>query len=383
MDPHDPIGLTQALIRCPSLTPTEAGSFDILEGALRPLGFAIERLRFASAGQQPVDNLYAKLGSGGPHLAFSGHVDVVPPGDLALWTADPFSGDIRDGRIYGRGAADMKSGIAAFVAAAARFLDRHTALPGALSLLITADEEGPSIDGTAKLLEWAQMRGERFDAAIVGEPTCPTRLGETAKIGRRGSLVGWLTVRGRQGHTAYPDRADNAAHRLLECLRALREEPLDQGTEWFQPSSLAITSIDIGNPTPNVIPAEARATFNIRYNDLHTQGSLETWLRHRLDAIGGAYVLRTAASGDAFLTQPGELAEKLSVSVEEVTGQRPELNTTGGTSDARFIRRYCPVIEFGLVGASMHQSDEHVGIADLEGLTEIYVAFLERFFGAR
>jgi succinyl-diaminopimelate desuccinylase len=382
MEAVDPVGLTAALVRCPSLTPREAGTFDILEAALRPLGFALERLRFASPGAEPVDNLYAKLGSGQPHLAFSGHVDVVPPGRAELWSVDPFGAEIRDGRLYGRGAADMKSGIAAFVAATARFLEARPAFDGAISLLVTADEEGPSTDGTARLLAWAEQRGERFDGCIVGEPTCPERLGEMMKIGRRGSLVGRLEVEGRQGHTAYPQRAENAAHRLVGMLGALLAEPIDEGSAGFQPSDLQITSIDIGNPATNVIPGIARAVFNVRYNDRQTQASLDRWLRQRLDAAGGCYRLETMSSGDAFRTPPGPLSEALVEAVEAVTGLRPEPSTSGGTSDARFIRHHCPVVEFGLVGATMHQADEHVRLEDIEQLTRIYQLFLERYFGA-
>jgi succinyl-diaminopimelate desuccinylase len=379
----DPVALTRALVRCPSVTPNAAAALDLVQQALEPLGFACKRLIFAGENSYPVDNLFAKLGEGTPHLAFAGHVDVVPTGDPARWTSDPFAGEIRDGRLYGRGAADMKSGVACFVAAVGRHLARHGApSDGAISLLITGDEEGEAINGTVKLLAWAAERGERFDACLVGEPTCPAQLGDTAKIGRRGSVTCQLVVRGRQGHTAYPQRADNAAHRLVAVLQALVTTPLDTGTEWFEPSNLQVTSIDIGNPAANVIPAEATARFNIRFNDLHTSASLERWLHERIAPLASDYALTVTGNAEAFLTEPGRLSEVLAESVEAETGRRPELSTTGGTSDARFVQRYCPVIEFGLVGTTMHQVDEHVAVADIEGLTRIYERFLQRFLAA-
>jgi len=378
----DPVELTQALVRCPSLTPKEAGCFDILEDALRPLGFAVERLRFASPGAEPVDNLWARVGQGRPHLAFNGHVDVVPPGDIARWSDDPFAATIRDGRLYGRGAADMKSAVAAFVAAASGFLAGRDRLVGSLTLLVTADEEGPSVDGTAKLVEWAHARGERFDACLVGEPTSRAVLGDAAKIGRRGSLQAQLTAHGRQGHTAYPELAQNAAHGIVRLLTPLIAEPVDAGSAWFPPTSLQVASIDIGNPASNIIPGEARAVIDIRYGDLQTAATLERWLRERLDRVGASYTLDLTPVGEAFRTAPGPLVDMAVAAIEAVTGGRPELNTKGGTSDARFVRRYCPVVELGLVGATIHQADEHVAVEDIRGLTAIYTAFLERFFAA-
>jgi succinyl-diaminopimelate desuccinylase len=375
----DPVALTQALVRCPSVTPNAAAALDVVQQALEPLGFVCQRLIFADKDSYPVDNLFAKLGHGTPHLAFAGHVDVVPAGDPAQWTSDPFAGEIRDGRLYGRGAADMKSGVACFVAAVGRHVARHGAPQGAISLLITGDEEGEAVNGTAKLLAWAAERGERFDACLVGEPTCPSQLGDTAKIGRRGSVTCQLVVRGRQGHTAYPQRADNPAHRLVAVLQALITTPLDAGTDWFEPSNLQVTSIDIGNPAANVIPAEATARFNIRFNDLHTSASLERWLHERIAPLADNCTLSVTGNAEAFVTEPGRLSEVLAESVQEETGRRPELSTTGGTSDARFIQRCCPVIEFGLVGTTMHQTDEHVAVADIEGLTRIYERFLQRF----
>jgi succinyl-diaminopimelate desuccinylase len=374
-DPRDPVALTQALVRCATVTPDAGPALDLLQGLLEPLGFACHRLRFEGHGSYPVDNLFAKRGQGRPHLAFAGHVDVVPPGERERWALDPFAGEVRDGKLYGRGAADMKSGVAAFVAAAARQKD----LPGSVSLLVTGDEEGDAVNGTAKLLEWAHEQGERFDGCIVGEPTCPEHLGDIAKIGRRGSLSGRLVVRGRQGHTAYPQRADNAAHRLVAVLDRLVNAPLDEGTAWFQPSNLQVTSIDIGNPASNVIPGEASARFNIRFNDRHTKASLERWLHEQIAPLAPDYALEVASNAEAFVTEPGPLSETLAASVEAETGIRPRLDTAGGTSDARFVQRYCPVIEFGLVGTTMHQANEHVAIADIEGLTRIYERFLGRF----
>ena len=379
--PLDPVALTQALVRCPTVTPDADPALDLLEATLRPLGFACRRWRFEGHGSYPVGNLFAKLGEGRPHLAFCGHVDVVPPGDPARWQGrDPFAGEVRDGRLYGRGAADMKSGVAAFVAAAAAHLDRHGPPAGAVSLLITGDEEGEAVNGTVKLLARAAEEGERFDACLVGEPTCPEVLGDVAKIGRRGSVSCRLTVRGRQGHTAYPQRADNAAHRLVAILQHLIATPLDEGTEWFEPSNLQITSIDIGNPAANVVPGEATARFNIRFNDRHTRDSLARWLEAAIAPLAPDHDLEVAGNAEAFLTAPGRLSEILQASVEEATGRRPALSTSGGTSDARFVQRYCPVIEFGLVGTTMHQVDEHVAVADIEGLTRVYEAFLRRFF---
>ena len=382
MPTTDPVALTQALVRCPSVSPAPPAAFDVLEQALVALGFVCQRLRFDGAGSFAVDNLYAKLGQGGRHLAFAGHVDVVPPGDPARWELDPYAGEVRDGRLFGRGAADMKSGVAAFVAAVARLVAEDGPPAGSISLLITGDEENEAVNGTVKLLAWAQAQGERFDACLVGEPTCPERLGDMAKIGRRGSIVADLVVRGRQGHTAYPQRADNAAHRLVAVLQKLLDTPLDAGTPWFEPSNLQITSIDIGNPAGNVIPGEASARFNIRFNDLHTHASLEARLNELIGALVSDYTLQVTGNAEAFVTAPGELSELLARSVELETGIRPLLSTSGGTSDARFVQRYCPVIEFGLVGTTMHQANEHVTVADIEGLTRIYRRFVQQFFAA-
>jgi succinyl-diaminopimelate desuccinylase len=379
----DPVELTRALIRCPSVTPAEGGALRLLEARLAPLGFACHRLVFSEEGTPDVENLYARAGNGSPNFCFAGHTDVVPVGNAKAWKTDPFGGEMSDGMLFGRGATDMKGAVAAFIAAANRFLDaRGDGFTGSISLLITGDEEGPSINGTKKVLEWLAAKGERLDACIVGEPTNPTRLGEMIKIGRRGSLVGRLVVRGVQGHTAYPHLADNAAHKIVSMLDAIVTEPLDAGSAHFQPSTLQIASVDVGNPATNVIPGEASARFNIRFNDLQTPASLENWLRHRFDAVSRDYELAIEVSGVAFLTPPGRLSDLISSAVERVTGLRPELSTTGGTSDARFIKDCCPVAEFGLVGQTMHKVDERVAVDDLARLTMIYQAVLEEFFAA-
>ncbi|MDX2102075.1 MAG: succinyl-diaminopimelate desuccinylase [Alphaproteobacteria bacterium] len=377
----DPVALAQALIRCPSVTPADAGALDVLQTTLEALGFTCHRLPFSEAGTADVDNLYARLGTGRPHFCFAGHTDVVPVGRLEGWSVDPFGADILNGRLYGRGAADMKGAIAAFVAAVDQCLASGPPA-GSISLLITGDEEGPSINGTAKMLAWLAERGEAIDACIVGEPTNPTVLGEMAKVGRRGSLNGVLTVRGLQGHVAYPDRADNPVPKLVRLLARLDQLRLDEGMERFQPSNLEITTIDVGNPATNVIPAEARAGFNIRFNPLHTGASLEALLRRELDQTGIAYDLAITVSGEAFLTRAGPLQDLLAAACRTVLGREPEWSTTGGTSDARFITKACPVIEFGLVGATMHKVDEQVEVADIPRLTAVYADVLRRFFQA-
>jgi succinyl-diaminopimelate desuccinylase len=378
----DPVELTRELIRRPSVTPDAGGALDVVQEALAGLGFACHRVPFEGGGSYPVDNLYARLGQGSPHLLFAGHVDVVPPGDASRWTVDPFGGEVRDGQVWGRGAADMKSGVACFVAAVARHLERRGPPAGSVSLLVTGDEEAQAVNGTVKVLEWAAARGERWDGCLVGEPTCPSRLGEVAKVGRRGSLAARITVRGRQGHTAYPQRSDNAAHRLIAVLHDLLASPLDEGTDAFEPSNLQVTTVDVGNPANNVVPGEATAWLNIRFNDRHTRASLEAWLREAVAARAPDFELEAFSNAEAFRTEPGALTRTLAAAVAEVTGAEPELNTKGGTSDARFVRRYCPVVEFGLVGATMHQADERVALADIEGLTRIYEAFLRRFLAA-
>ncbi len=379
----DPVQLTQELIHCPSVTPADGGALDLLQGVLEGLGFTCQRLNFSEQGTPDVDNLYARIGEDAPNLCFAGHTDVVPTGPQERWSAAPFSGELRDGAVWGRGAADMKGAIACFVAAAARRLAKGRPA-GSISLLITGDEEGPAINGTVKVLRWLEARGEMLDACITGEPTNPEVLGEMIKIGRRGSLNAVLTVHGTQGHSAYPHLADNAAHRLVRMLDALIAAPLDEGSTHFQPSTLAVTGIESGGEATNVIPGTARAAFNVRFNDLHTSDGVSDLLRTRLDAAadGAAYDLEVSVSGESFYTPPGPLSDLVGDAVQAVTGRRPALSTTGGTSDSRFIKDYCPVLDFGLVGQTMHKIDEHVAIADLEALTAIYEAVLERYFAA-
>ena len=377
----DPVELSQRLIRCPSVTPEEGGALDELQVVLEKIGFRCTRLVFSESGTPDVDNLYARIGETGPNFCFAGHSDVVPPGQSSEWSGDPFSGIIADGKLFGRGSSDMKSAIAAFVAAAERFIKESlNKREFSISLLITGDEEGPAINGTSKVLEWMEENNENIDSCVVGEPTNPDFLGGMAKIGRRGSLTGWLTVFGTQGHTAYPHLADNPLSRLVKMLAPLSEENLDEGTEYFPPTTAAIASIDTGNSASNVIPNKATATFNIRFNDSRTSEELENWLRNIFEEMGGKFELETACSSNAFITQPGALSEDLVDSVKEVTGLSPELSTTGGTSDARFIRKYCPVIEFGGVGKTMHKINEHVEVEDIRILSDIYLVLLRRFF---
>jgi succinyl-diaminopimelate desuccinylase len=382
----DPIALAQALIRCPSVTPADAGALDVLAGALAPVGFSCRRMPFEAPGTARVDNLYAKVSGNraGKHFCFAGHSDVVPVGKRDAWSIDPFAAAIIDGRLYGRGAADMKGAIAAFAAAAARFVTRRGGgFPGAISLLVTGDEEGPSVNGTKPMLQALAAEGERLDACLVGEPTNPRRLGEMAKIGRRGSWTGHLTVKGVQGHIAYPHLADNPTHRLARMIVALTEPPLDPGTAHFEPSTLQVSTVDVGNPATNVIPAEARASFNSRFNDGFDPASLEAEVRRRLDSVGGDYDLRVECSGVSFVTPPGPLSRLVSDAAEAVTGLVPALSTTGGTSDARFIKDYCPIIEFGLISQTMHKVDENVAIADILQLSDIYERILESYFHAK
>jgi succinyl-diaminopimelate desuccinylase len=382
-EPVDPVALAAELIRSPSVTPKDEGAIPHLARVLEGLGFRSELQEFREAGTEPVLNLYARIGGGGRNFCFAGHTDVVPPGDLADWKIAPFAGAVEGGTLHGRGAADMKGAIACFTAAAARFLaERGPGFEGSISLLITGDEEGVSINGTKKLLDWLAARGETLDACLVGEPTNAETLGDMVKIGRRGSMNGYLTVEGVQGHSAYPHLADNAAHRLVAMLHALTSAPLDEGTAHFQPSTLQVSTIDIGNAAPNVIPGRARAAFNIRFNDRWTSASLKDWLKTKLDAVGGRYKLDFHVSGESFLTAPGPFSGLVADAVERVTGRKPELSTTGGTSDARFIHPFCPIAEFGLVGQTMHKVDERVPVADMMALTEIYHTLLDLYFPA-
>jgi len=376
-----PLSLAQALIRRPSVTPADEGALTVLEQALTALGFHCERLTFgAEEGRPPVANLYARRGEKGPNLCFAGHTDVVPPGQG--WTVPPFDAQVIGDHLYGRGAVDMKGAIACFVAAVARLRGADDNAKS-ISLLITGDEEGRALDGTMRVLDWLAQRGEKLDACLVGEPTNPLHLGEMIKIGRRGSLNGRLRVLGAQGHVAYPHLADNPLPRLIDMLKAITAQPLDAGTAHFQPSSLVLTSIDVGNMATNVIPAEGHAAFNIRFNDRHSSASLEQWLRERFNEIGGAYEFDVEISGESFLTPPGPLSNTVSRAIAEITGRTPEFSTTGGTSDARFIKNACPVIEFGLAGQTMHKADERVSLADLEALTRIYQRVLETIWDDR
>ncbi|NGN45092.1 succinyl-diaminopimelate desuccinylase [Mesorhizobium sp. CGMCC 1.15528] len=393
MLPKNPAENLAALIRCPSVTPAEGGALSALETMLKPLGFTVERPTFSEDGTPDIENLYARLSGNGPHLMFAGHTDVVPVGDEAAWMHPPFSADIHNGEMYGRGAVDMKGGIACFVAALARHVEKHGNPKGSVSLLITGDEEGPAINGTIKLLDWAAGKGEQWDAAIVGEPTNPDKLGDMIKIGRRGSISGIVTVNGRQGHVAYPHLADNPVRGLMTLVDALTNPAFDKGTKDFQPTNLEITSIDVGNPAANVIAAKATAAFNIRFNDTWTAETLQAEIHNRLDVASGRKKYRKGRKepiefditwrdrpSHVFLTRDDKLIETLSGSVHAVTGAKPTLSASGGTSDARFIKDYCPVVEFGLVGKTMHMVDERVPLADLETLTEIYGRFIQDWF---
>lgn len=380
----DVLAIAQALIRCPSVTPEEGGALRYLQRLLAEAGFEAEIVRFHEEGTADVDNLLATIGSGAPHLVFAGHTDVVPPGDAARWRHPPFGAEVAGGVLYGRGAVDMKGAIACFAAAALSYLADNGPPPGAISFLITGDEEGVSINGTRKLLAWARERGLSFSHCVVGEPTNPEALGDMIKIGRRGSLSGTLTITGKQGHAAYPHLANNPLRGLPRVLDALHA-PLDQGTAVFAPSNLEITSVDAGNPAFNVIPATVAVRFNVRFNDLHTARSLEVRLARAVEAaledtgLKATFAFEPNAA-EAFHTEAGDFAGLLSMAIEAETGRRPDLSTTGGTSDARYIKDYCPVIEFGLVGQTMHQIDERVALADLETLTRVYEAFLAHWF---
>ncbi len=382
---ESPVELARDLIRCPSVTPTDAGALDVLERALNRAGFECRRLTFTEDGTPPVDNLFARVGSGSPHLCFAGHTDVVPPGDLGSWTYPPFGGVVEDGVLYGRGAADMKGAIAAFAAAAIDFAKaKGDDIPGTISLLITGDEEGPAINGTRKVLEWMAANSEQPDHALVGEPTNSTRLGEAIKIGRRGSLNGRLTVTGTQGHVAHPHLARNPLKGLIAVLARLYDQPLDFGSAYFSPSNFEVTSIDVGNPTTNVIPVKAEALFNIRYNDRHSADLLQNKIREiaakLLGANGLDYELSFEPPSQSFITEPGQLDSTLTQAVREITGITPSLATDGGTSDARFIKETCPVVEFGLLTETIHKVDEQVSLADLEQLAAVYRRFLDLYF---
>ena len=385
----DALSIARDLVRCPSVTPADAGALGVLETLLNAGGFEVHRVTFGEPGTADIDNLYARLGNAAPHITFAGHTDVVPPGDEAAWSHGAFSGEVKDGYLYGRGAVDMKGGIACSVAAVLDYLRDHGGKPrddgkGSISFLITGDEEDLSVNGTIKLLQWAEARGEKFDHCVLGEPSNVEVLGDTIKVGRRGSQSGTLHVEGRQGHVAYPHRAANPVPDISRLIVALGDEPLDQGSAQFQASNLEFTSVDVGNTASNVIPAIARAKFNIRYNDCHSRESLRALVEERLAKACGnrirAHIAWEPSNSNVFVTTPGPFTDLAVAAIEEVTGRKPELSTSGGTSDARFIASYCPVIEFGLVGQTMHQIDERTPVSDLEKLTQVYRGILERYF---
>ncbi|GAA6156214.1 succinyl-diaminopimelate desuccinylase [Pyruvatibacter sp. HU-CL02332] len=380
----DPVAFAAELIRCPSVTPAEGGALDLLETRLAALGFTCHRLPFEEPGEDRVDNLYARIGTTAPHLCFAGHTDVVPTGNTRDWQVGPFEGKIEDGVLWGRGASDMKGSIASFAAAAADHIAANGTDAGSISFLITGDEEGPAVNGTIKMLEWLERHNEQIDHCIVGEPSNPHELGEMIKIGRRGSVNMVITAQGKQGHVAYPHLADNPVPPLVAALAALDALVLDQGTEHFQPSNLEITTVDVANEATNVIPATARARINIRFNDTHTGASLIELVEKTVANIAAArsatISVSAKISGESFVTQPGQFVELVAKSVETVVGRRPELSTTGGTSDARFIKNHCPVLEFGLVGETMHKVDERVSVQDVEMLASVYATVIEGYF---
>jgi succinyl-diaminopimelate desuccinylase len=386
----DALSIARDLVRCPSITPLDAGALGVLETLLKAAGFTTHRISFSEAGAADIDNLYARIGTEAPHITFAGHTDVVPPGDEAAWSVGAFSGEVKDGFLYGRGAVDMKGGIACSVAAVLQYLADHGGKPqesgkGSISFLITGDEEDVAVNGTIKLLQWAAARGETFDHCVLGEPSNVETLGDCIKIGRRGSQSGTLHVDGIQGHVAYPHRASNPVPDISRLIVALSDEPLDHGSAQFQPSNLEFTSVDVGNSASNVIPGQARARFNIRFNDLHTQASLRELVEARLARAAGnrikAHIVWEPSNANVFVTKPGAFTDLAVAAIESITGIKPELSTSGGTSDARFISQYCPVIEFGLVGQTMHQIDERASVADIEKLTKIYRGILDRYFG--
>lgn len=385
-DPTDPVALTQALVRCPSVTPEEGGALALLEAVFLAHGYRVERPVFSEPGTADVENLYARIGIQAPVFVVAGHTDVVPVGDLASWTRDPFGAEIVGGTLYGRGACDMKGGLAAMIAAALRYRRDNPDAPGSIAFLVTGDEEASAVNGTVKLLDWAHQRGERFDHCLLGEPTNPSTMSDMVKIGRRGSLTGKLTVNGKQGHVGYPHLADNPIRGIVRLLAALDATPLDQGTKFFDPSNLEVTTLDVGNPASNVVPAQARAVFNIRFNDVWTPETLAAELERRLREAAGntvRYELEVKPTNAvAFLTQPGPFVAMVADAIEAETGKRPALSTTGGTSDARFIKSYCPVVEYGVVGQTMHQVDERVAIADVIALEAITFRLLGTYFSS-
>jgi succinyl-diaminopimelate desuccinylase len=380
----DPVALARDLVRCRSVTPADGGALGVIQARLEAAGFAPHRVTFAEPGAEPIENLYARIGTRGPNLVFAGHTDVVPPGDEASWKYPPFAAEIHDGTLFGRGAVDMKGAVACAVAAAIDYTAGAPEARGSISFLVTGDEEGVAVNGTVKLLQWAAARGETFDHCILGEPSSAAAVGDMIKVGRRGSLNGTLVVAGRQGHVAYPKLAHNPIRSLVTLMSAVMAEPLDHGSAHFEPSNLEFTSVDVGNPVVNLIPGEARARFNIRFNDCHSQTSLRALIEARLRAAADTriawHIDWQPSNADSFLAQPGPFLDLVNAAIKEVTGRAPERSTTGGTSDARFIKNYCPVIELGLVGRTMHQVDESTSVADLQTLTAVYRRIIERYF---
>lgn len=384
MKSADPVSILQSLIRCRSVTPHEGGALDYLETLLSAAGFQCRRLVFKDNDTPDIDNLFARFGTAGPHLCFAGHTDVVPPGDESLWTHPPFDGVIADGKIFGRGACDMKGGVAAFVAAGLDYVNAPGAKSGSISFLITGDEESTAVNGTVKVLQWMKEHGHIPDHCLVGEPTCPEQLGDTIKIGRRGSLSFVVTVDGKQAHAAYPQKGDNPIPKLSRFIDRISHIELDKGNASFDPSTLAVTSFDVGNPATNVIPARAVAKFNVRYSTEHEPASLKALIQKNVDQVkaemGGKWTVVAYEGADVFITQPGAFVGLVQDAVEDITGIMPKLSTSGGTSDARFVKDYCPVLEFGPTNTSMHQTDEHIGVAELQTTTRIYTQVIERYF---
>jgi succinyl-diaminopimelate desuccinylase len=381
---QDPVELAQALIRCRSVTPVEGGALTLLESVLQPAGFTCHRLTMTEPGTPDVQNLYARIGTSAPHLCFAGHTDVVPVGDEGRWSRPPFGAEIAEGVLYGRGAADMKGGVACFVAAALDYIQAGGLKRGSISFLITGDEEGAGINGTVKVLDWMKAKGEVVDGCLVGEPTSSKVVGDELKIGRRGYLNAEVIVHGKQGHSAYGQLADNPLPKLARIIDRVSSRPMDAGTARFQPSSVQATIVSVPNTATNVIPGAALVNFNIRYNDLHTRADVEAWVKTQCESaakeVGAQFSLRFFGIGDVFLTEPGPLVETMRGAVQAVTGRATALTTNGGTSDARFIFRHCPVIELGLVNATVHQVDECVPVADLLTLTQIYRKFIQDYF---
>ena len=385
MPTSKPVTILQDLIRCRSITPDEGGALDYLEALLSKAGFQCHRLKFTDKDTPDIDNLFARWGTDAPHLCFAGHTDVVPAGDEGIWSHPPFDAVIADGKIYGRGASDMKGAVAAFSAAALDYIGAKGAKPGSISFLITGDEEGPAVNGTVKVLQWMKQNGHVPDHCLVGEPTCPEKLGDTIKIGRRGSLSFVVTVDGKQGHAAYPAKADNPVPKLARFIDRISQVEIDKGNDLFDPSTLAVTSFDVGNPATNVIPARAVAKFNIRYSTEHTPETLKALIQKHADQVkaevDGKWTVLAYEGADVFITTPGPFVGLVQDAVADVTGLVPKLSTSGGTSDARFVKDYCPVLEFGPLSSTIHQTDEHIGVEELKTTTRIYARVIERYFG--